>query len=132
MGVVCETRTDARCLRDFSDDVHTALLNDRDLPKELTSSAKSMIGVVTLENLIERVLGQDINDELDREKALRRLRAKNEPTQVINQQAIIKSMEHRYDNQADTDTPTQATESNEDAGFYSSQFAEKIISETTK
>lgn len=42
-------------------------MSDRDHPKQTTTSAKTMIGVCTLEDVIERMLNTDINDENDQD-----------------------------------------------------------------
>ena len=70
MGIVCETRSDASNMRDFCDDVHTQILNDRPLPQHSEIEAEAMIGVLTLEDVIECQLKLDIIDERERDAAV--------------------------------------------------------------
>jgi hypothetical protein len=70
MGIVCKDREDAHDLRDFCDDVHTAILGNKTLPPPFIINESSIVGVLTLEDVIERQLRVDILDERDRESAV--------------------------------------------------------------
>jgi repressor of nif and glnA expression len=69
MGIVCDTKEAANYLMDASDRILTQLhegtyefdnLEDQDLK-----------GILTLENVIERILNMDIHDEKDYDRKMR-------------------------------------------------------------
>jgi len=60
MGIVCKTFECAKALRDLRDEF--IVRNSIDTPE---SQKIKVVGVVTLEDLIERTLQIDINDERD-------------------------------------------------------------------
>jgi hypothetical protein len=76
MAIVCQTSEGAQELRDHADDVHNAIQNRSQLPTDTSKSSneeidgyREVVGLVTLENVIERILLIDIHDEKDREAA---------------------------------------------------------------
>jgi CBS domain containing-hemolysin-like protein len=96
MAVVCDHTSSAKKLRDFADKEHNRM-NKREREQEEiffdTSSSKGgsnkdpgmfgveqldqvdeIVGILTLENIIERVLLTDIHDEKDRDTALKNLK----------------------------------------------------------
>jgi hypothetical protein len=118
MGIVCDQRSDAGTLRDFCDDVHTQILNERVLPPPSEISESSMIGVLTLEDVIERQLRLDIIDEIDRDEAISSLLLKSGDMKTMNYKPLL---EHKYE--------TEATLGPEDKdGIYSSNFAKTSYS----
>lgn len=68
----------AQELRDHADEYHKSILQLRASNKILDESTiegeKEIIGIVTLENVIERILLTDIHDEKDRDTAKKFLR----------------------------------------------------------
>lgn len=71
MAVVCNDAKSAQSLRDYTDKVHTSIKEGQNklllLQDHTNVENVRVIGIVTLENVIERVLLIDINDEKDRE-----------------------------------------------------------------
>ena len=91
MAIVCQTSAAAAELRDFADLKNQKYLSKSNIQNLLSGSAsaqikeesffldgeKEVVGIVTLENVIERILLTDIHDEKDREAA-RQLRQRAE------------------------------------------------------
>jgi Mg2+/Co2+ transporter CorC len=83
MAIVCQTSAAAAELRDFADLKNQKYLSKSNIQNLLSVSAsaqnkeesffldgeKEVVGIVTLENVIERILLTDIHDEKDREAA---------------------------------------------------------------
>lgn len=72
MGIVCETREIAHSIRDFNDYVHTQLRVEGKEPSllNLDLEDKLILGLLTLEDVIEKTLRVDIADEGDLEEAI--------------------------------------------------------------
>jgi hypothetical protein len=79
MGVVCESKQVAVFFRDFCDYVHTQLKVENLQPKveQFNFSGKQIVGVLTLEDVIEKTLRVDIVDEGDREEAMMKMNLNN-------------------------------------------------------
>lgn len=73
MGIVCDSAESARSLRNFTDKVLSGVSSGQlytvseTLMGELTNDI-AVLGVLTLENVIERILQMDIKDEKDVDK----------------------------------------------------------------
>jgi Mg2+/Co2+ transporter CorC len=76
MGVVCESKQVAVFFRDFSDYIHNVLKVEDTKPKleQFKFAGKRIVGVLTLEDVIEKMLRVDIVDEGDREEAILKMK----------------------------------------------------------
>ena len=92
MGVVCESKQVAAFFRDFSDYIHTQLKVEDMHPKleHFKFGGKRIVGVLTLEDVIEKMLRVDIVDEGDREEAIMKMK------QDKNESNLAKFMQMRY------------------------------------
>jgi hypothetical protein len=75
MAIVCKDREDAGKMRNFCDKLHAELSVGKKLTQPTKEEADQLnqvvvIGVLTLEDVIERILQIDIADEKDRERAV--------------------------------------------------------------
>lgn len=75
MAIVCNDREGASHMRNFCDKLHGDLSTGKKIAppssEEMTLLNKVIIiGVLTLEDVIEKILCIDIHDEKDREKAV--------------------------------------------------------------
>lgn len=102
MGIVCAGKVGAHFFRDFCDHVHTQMKNlNNATPSvgEFDFEGKTILGVVTLEDIIERTLRIDINDEGDRDEAIQALqmRTKEElKANDINFESLAPYMQIKY------------------------------------
>ena len=77
MAVVCSDAKSAQYMRDYADSVHTAIKDGKiqsrkwmhfDGENRDQLPIIKVLGILTHENLIEKVLGTEISDEKDRDK----------------------------------------------------------------
>lgn len=76
MGIVCPGKIGAHYIRDFCDYVHTQMkTHGQSNPSigDYSFEGKTIVGVVTLEDIVERTLRIDIQDEGDRDEAIQAL-----------------------------------------------------------
>jgi len=69
MGIVCDSSETARYLRDASDRIMLSIEEGtyaNEPPQKLNEN--QLLGVLTLENVIERILNMDIHDEKDHDR----------------------------------------------------------------
>jgi hypothetical protein len=73
MGIVCETSEIAYSIRDFNDYVHTQLRVEGKEPQVANFDLKNkkILGLLTLEDVIEKTLRVDIADEGDLDEAVK-------------------------------------------------------------
>jgi hypothetical protein len=77
MGIVMNSRANANTIRDYCDNVFTQICNGKPLHGHSDLTISSILGVVTLEDVIERQLRVDITDEKDRDNAKLKLQREN-------------------------------------------------------
>ena len=75
MAIVCKDRDGASQMRNFCDKLHGELSTGKKITPPSAEELEDLkqvviIGVLTLEDVIEKILRIDINDEKDREKAV--------------------------------------------------------------
>jgi hypothetical protein len=68
MGFVCDNFETSVYLRDASDRILSSLTDGTYLYEKLEEH--KLLGVLTLENVIERILKMDINDEKDHDRKI--------------------------------------------------------------
>jgi hypothetical protein len=78
MAIVCKDREGASQMRNFCDKLHAELSTGKKITPPSADELELLkqvliIGVLTLEDVIEKILRIDINDEKDREKAVQAL-----------------------------------------------------------
>ena len=76
MAVVCQDSKSAQTLRDYTDKAHTSIKEGKSRLSYLAEPNRedvTVLGILTLENVIERVLLTEIHDEKDRDKQNRGL-----------------------------------------------------------
>jgi hypothetical protein len=74
MGMVCDSAESAKILRDFSDKVLSEVIQNEKYEANNDEIDEvrdvNVLGLITLENVIERILQMDIKDEKDLDKKL--------------------------------------------------------------
>lgn len=75
MAIVCGDEKTARNLSLFSDNLHAELLANKIIPPldrlgQIQLGEASILGLLTLEDVIERILRVDIVDENERDQAV--------------------------------------------------------------
>jgi hypothetical protein len=75
MGIVSTGKIGANSFRDFCDFVFTKMRSDLKVPdvSHFSLQVSTIVGVLTLEDIIEGTLRIDINDESDRSSAIQAL-----------------------------------------------------------
>ena len=70
MGIVCETRETARALCEVADEFMEMIQKKKSEPLNKTEIFEDqVVGVLTFENVIERIMQMDIKDENDHERS---------------------------------------------------------------
>lgn len=104
MGIVCETREIAHSIRDFNDYVHTQLVVEGKEPQVVRFDLKDkkILGLLTLEDVIEKTLRIDIADEGDLDEAVKAFQMRNLEARDMNQSDLVPYMHMRYALENDT------------------------------
>mgnify|MGYP002634210851 CR=1 FL=1 len=92
MGIVCETNEVALFIRDFSDYVHTQIRVEGKQPELKDFSNKKIVGVLTLEDVIEKTLRVDIADEGDLADAVKAFLLRNQEAKDMEYKDLVPYM----------------------------------------
>lgn len=87
MGIVCEKAENASSMQRYADMIHTTLIAGMEAPEppKQIKDINGVLGVLTLEDIIEKLLQVDIIDETERDLALARSKSSEtpKPAQVV-------------------------------------------------